>query len=879
MEAERWRRIDQVFQEALELGPRDQPGFLADRCAGDPELRREVDSLLEASRLSEGYMETPRHAIDPDLLRQELGDPWVGRRIGAYRIHSLLGHGGMSSVYLVERADSEYDGRAAVKIMRPLTEDGDFKRRFRRECQILARLDHPHIARLIDSGTAYGRLYLLLELVNGVPIDRFCDASRLSIRQRLEIFLEVCGAVGHAHQNMVIHRDLKPSNVLVTADGHPRLLDFGIAKLLSPEEDSPQPTRTAKRLMTLDFASPEQVLGGPITAASDVYSLGILLFQLLAGAPPYRLAGVSAVQVERTLRHGASRPSESAAASGESAARRRRLTSRALVRQLKGDLDIIVQKALRTDPKRRYRSVEQLCLDIRRFLDGHPIQAVKPRRLYRLSRFMRREKLAVSFMAVLLALAVSSSIFAWRIQSQKAQIRAEQQHAQAVSTFLVEVFDLASPSFHQGEPVTARQLLDNAYEQFQTRQDLHPNVQIALLEAIGDAYQRQGLLQPGLETMGRSVELARAHHGEDHPRTLELIRQWATLHELAGDLVEAEKLARLAVAGLEPHGGHRQELASALGRLASIVGRHGDIDDARSLLERAIALQRRALGDRHPDLAFSLHELGLLHFKVRQLDVSERLTREAFEIWRVVYGDKHPDVLASQKQLAYLLLEKGELQGAERLTRSVLAREMELYDRPHPGMGFTLARLAKVRWLLGDLKEAEALARAALSLRLETLGDSHPAVGVSRYKLAEILLAGGRKTEAETLFSQSLAALERKMPKAVILAHPLLGLGQIHRGRDPRAAEALVRRALEIRRATMPAGDPLVLEAALEHGSCLAALGDTAGAEVSFEAIARQLDALPETVHTRALAEELVRRRVEIGGPGPVDVPVATSTG
>ena len=858
MKAERWRQVDRIFQHALELPPEDRQACLDAECKLDPVLRQEVDSLLDAARSSEDFMESPDLALDADRALDALVDPWLGRRIGAYQIARLLGRGGMSSVYLADRVDREYRGQVAIKVMRPLSQDADFAQRFGRERQILATLDHPNIATLIDSGSASGRPYFLMEFVDGLQMDTYCDHHRLSIRQRLELFLKVCDAVSHAHQRLVVHRDLKPSNILVASGGVPKLLDFGISKLLDSSQQAAAPTLTVQRVLTPDFASPEQILGGAISTSTDVYSLGLLLFRLLAGSAPYRLVGAGAVEIERILSTDPLRQlSQNAAEVPEDVARARRLSSSQLVRRLSGDLDHIVERALRKDPQHRYPSVEQLALDVRRHLEGRPICAVRPSLIYRLKRYVQREKVSVALMTVLALLALSSSIFAWRISQHQEQIRAEQVRAAAVSSFVIDIFDQASPIKSRGDEVTARELLDNAYERFQDQLGSHPEVQVNLLEVLGDAYQQLGFNDRASEIFERCVATARAHFGSDHPRSLILARQLASVHQLRGDFPKAESLARLAVAGLEPLPGRRLELAHAEGRLASILGKTGRQDEAESLLRRAIKSQRQLLGPVHPDLAFSLHELGLLLFRKRMFPESESLSREALSMWQSTLGDSHPDVLSCMRQLAYVLLEVGKLEEAERLTLQVLSREEELYQGPHPSMGFTLSRLARIRLLQGRLAEAERLARQALELRVKLLGARHPAAGVSRYKLAEILFLESRPGEARELFEASYEILNDKMPQAVILAHPLLGLSRLNLGRDPVKAEKYARRALDIRRKAMPPEDLLLLETEVAYAECLIALAHEEAARELLESINRKLEGLPPSLHKVALEESL----------------------
>jgi eukaryotic-like serine/threonine-protein kinase len=378
MNPDHWQRVKDVFGQACEKTPEQRSSFLAEACLGDEELRREVSSLLESHQDTGGVFDTPVAAAFAPRV-----DPLVGRFIGSYRIIRQIGRGGMGSVYLAERADDEFRRRVAVKAVSSELVDEETRRRFHNERQTLAALDHPNIIKLLDGGTAEdGSPYLVMDYVEGQPIDEYCKTHKLSTVERLELFRTVCSAVTYAHQNLVVHRDLKPGNILITADGTPKLLDFGIAKLLRPEySTSMAMTRTDLRPMTPEYASPEQVLGGPITTASDIYSLGVLLYRLLTGFHPYQLKTQTALELEKAIcLTEPERPSTSVLHAGDDG----------LARLLKGDLDMIVLKAMRKEPQRRYCSAEQLSEDIHRHLVGLPVIACKDSWHYRVSKFVTR---------------------------------------------------------------------------------------------------------------------------------------------------------------------------------------------------------------------------------------------------------------------------------------------------------------------------------------------------------------------------------------------------------------------------------------------------------------------------------------------------------
>nr|MDQ5838442.1 serine/threonine protein kinase [Acidobacteriota bacterium] len=402
MSPERWKQIEEVFQSALDLPQAERRGFIASACAGDDTLREQVEALVAQSEQAGDFIEAPAVAVagftgGPSLtIKQDaLEDPMVGRRVGSYRIVREVGRGGMGAVYLAERADSAFHKRVALKVVKRGMDTDFILRRFRHERQILASFDHPNIARLLDGGTTEeGLPYFVMEYVEGQPVYRYCDAQRLGVAERLRLFCQVCSAVTYAHQHLVVHRDLKPSNVLVTKDGSPKLLDFGIAKLLNPEmmPDTVTPTASAMRLMTPEYASPEQVQGLAVTPASDIYALGVMLYELLTGHRPYRFANRSPHEVARVICEDepeqpsravsqvegvmpVETPTGGESATVEAACRARSSSPDALRRELAGNLDNIIMKALRKEPGRRYSTVEEMREDISRHLEGRPISA------------------------------------------------------------------------------------------------------------------------------------------------------------------------------------------------------------------------------------------------------------------------------------------------------------------------------------------------------------------------------------------------------------------------------------------------------------------------------------------------------------------------
>jgi eukaryotic-like serine/threonine-protein kinase len=499
--SERWARVKKLFEAAADLAPNERASLLSDECDGDTALRREVESLLDSDSQADGFIEQPAFEVPRDLFPEAPEEESLaGRQFGAYQIIREIGRGGLGAVYLAARADDEYRKEVAIKFVRRGLDTDDILRRFRNERQILAQLDHPNIARLIDGGTTDDGLpYFVMEYVNGEPIGAYCDAHGLSTPERLNLFRKVCVAVTYAHQNLVIHRDLKPSNILVASDGEPKLLDFGIAKLLGQDEEALVQTMTVQRIMTPEYASPEQVKGEKITTASDVYSLGVLLYELLTGQRPYRLKTRTAEEISRAItEQEPTRPSAVVAkGDGNSKFGPSRSGSFRNSKFLRGDLDNILLMAMRKEPARRYASIAQFSDDIRRHLAGLPVIARKDTLRYRSEKFIQRHKVGVAA-AVLITLSLIGGLIATFWQARRAtqqRDRAERRFADVRKLSNALLFDIA-PKIERLEGSTdARQsLVRRALEYLdslanESGEDWH------LQSELAGAYEKVGELQ------------------------------------------------------------------------------------------------------------------------------------------------------------------------------------------------------------------------------------------------------------------------------------------------------------------------------------------------------------------------------------------------
>ncbi len=907
------RRADQIFAEAIERPMALRPAFLEQACAGDQRLRRKVERLLAADREAGDFLEPPTDEVVPT---QHLEDLSEGGRIGPYRLQRLLGSGGSATVYLAQRDGDQQI--VAIKLLDHGAGGGELHARFDRERRFLARLEHPNVARLYGGGTTLtGRPYLVMEYVEGLPVDVYCDRNRLRVTERLQLFRKICAAVEFAHQNLLIHRDLKPDNVLVTADGEPKLLDFGIAKLLAPEHpDEPRLTQTGFGPMTPSYASPEQVRAEAITTASDVYSLGVMLYELLSGRSPYRLPRAAPHRIAwavceqqpeplnaapgRTITTGTRGESTDPYVDLETVARARRANPGELRRRLKGDLDHIVARALRKEPQKRYASVGRLSEDLGRHLRDLPVLARRGSFAYRCSKFARRHQVALAALILVAALVVG---FVAVLARQARELAAERDRAEQSLAFLIDVMKAPEPGRARGETITARQILDRGAERILSETEGQPEVRATLMDAIGQVYLALGLLERAEPLLIRALEIRREHLDEDHPRIADSQQHLAVLRHESGDYPAAETLFRQALAtrrrGTDPlavaesleglsttlrwsgqlagaESIHTEALeirrhqlgpdhplvAQSLDSLASLSLRLGDYRRATELYGEAERIQRESLGEDHPDRAMTLKNLGLTLDRQGELIRSEQLVREAVTVLRKTLGEGHPWFLQALLNLAGIVSHRGGHHEAESIALEAVTFQRLHLGEQHPDLILGLFRLGQVRVRLDKLDAAEAHFEEALAIARTSVGNAHPRVGGLASGLASVALRRGDLDEAERLYRQALDVLTATLhDRHRDLAVPVHGLARVSLARgDPRAAEPLFRRSLELLGDSLPSDHWQIAEVESELGACLAALGRDREAETLLETSAATLAA---SFGTRDSRTERAQQRLQ----------------
>ncbi len=834
MDLSRWERISALFHAASDRPAEERDAFLERACADDNALYAEVQALLAAEPHAGGLLEDLVSVAAKSVSDSSI----VGGLVGPYRVVRELGHGGMGAVYLAERADGQFEQQVALKLVKRGMDSEQILRRFHMERQILARLHHPHIARLLDGGLADdGRSFFAMEHVEGEPIDRYCDARCLTVDERLRLFFDVCGAVTYAHANLVVHRDLKPENILVTAGGSVRLLDFGIAKVLADEDEPGTLTLAGLRVMTPAYASPEQVRGGTVGTATDVYSLGVVLYELLAGVRPYEIESRSPIDVEHVVcQTEPERPSvrfaratDGSAPTAEAIGRARRTEARRLRQRLSGDIDAICLKALRKEPRDRYGSVEALAEDVRRHLDGLPASARAGTVGYRLRKSLKRHRALVgTAAAIVVTISSVVAFYTARLAEQRDLAQLEAAKATEVAGFLRGLFEVSDPSESRGESVTARELLDEGARSVDEGLADQPEVQATMRRVIGEVYGDLGLYDRARPLLERALEQARVLHGEGHEDVATSQAALALVLQNAGDRRAAEPLFREALATRRrSFGAEHPAVAQALDNLAYLVESMGDNEEAERLYREALALNRKLYPADDPHIAATLVRLGGLMRQTDRLDEAEPLVREALAAQRAHYGNLHPRVASAVRNLAALMRDKGDYAAADTLYQEALALRRQLLGDDHPNVATTLHSYGLLLQRMGDGDRAVAAFTEAVESLERIYGGPHPNLGVGYYDLAAELRQQRRLDEAAARFRQALhnddQVFEVDDPDR---AYPRIGLAGTYMEQQRYAeAAALLREALALRRAGLEPGDAEIGEALSDLGACLTGLG------------------------------------------------------
>lgn len=779
-----------LFEAALEYPPGSRADFLRE-ATPDPELRAAVAGLLEAHEAT----------LDPfeQLLAQEVaevlgaqGDAWVGAQVGPYRLERLLGIGGMGAVYEGVRSDEQFRMRTAVKLLGPGLQGELAVRRFRFERQILANLEHPNIASLLDGGvTPAGLPYLVMEYVDGEPITTWCNHRRLGVQERVDLFLQVCDAVRHAHRGLVVHRDLKPGNILVTGDGTVKLLDFGIAKLLREPGDGEEfpATFAGLRAGTPAYASPEQMRGLAVGTATDVYSLGVVLFELLTGERPLAVEDLPPGEAERVVCEVEPPPPSTVVGAPAAALLGERGEGR-LRRRLEGDLDAILLMALRKEPERRFGSVEAMATDLRNWMAGHPVSARRDGLAYRAGKFVRRRRVELASAAVV-ALTLVGGVVSTLREARETEV--ERARAVAINEFLLTMLGAADPG-SLGPDATVRSVLDTAAENAEALA-AQPELEAEIRSAIGRSYVGLGEYAVARSHLQRTFDLRRSlTPGGDRGTALAMLNVGGT-YEFEGNYAAADSLYGEALAlfraSTDPSD---RELASVLNDVARLRHNLGELESAEGLYRESIEARVRNGGPDDPGLLVSYNNLAVLLADRGQLAEADSLHRLAVVSARRIHGDRHPQVASALNNYAGVLDRSGRIEAADSVMRQVVELRRDLLGPEHPDYAWSLFNHAQILLALERWTEAEERAREVLALRGTTLPETHTAVSTAMQALGVARVRQGAAEEGEAWLRESVELRRASFPEGhwlvasgqSVLAGELIGMGQYG------AAEALL---------------------------------------------------------------------------------------
>jgi tetratricopeptide (TPR) repeat protein/tRNA A-37 threonylcarbamoyl transferase component Bud32 len=763
----------------------------------------------------------------PPAAAAELPHP---PKIGRYRILEVLGQGGMGTVYLAEQTEP-IQRQVAIKLIRSSRLDTQFTHRFEAERQALARMSHPCIAQVYEAGdTENGQPFFAMEHVPGLPITGYCDRERLTIDQRLDLFVAVCRGIHHAHQKGVLHRDIKPENILVaTEQGRPvpKIIDFGVAKVLDAKAAQAPETVFGVVLGTPSYLSPESVAATTAGEASDpdtrsdVYALGILLFELLVGERPFGKAGESVLEILRQVSEGEV-PAPSARLRALRGAARARLaalrstTPAALQRKLRGDLDWITLRATAKERERRYDSAAELAADLERHAAFRPVHAGPPSRLYSLGKLARRHRAAAAA-AGLVFLALAGGITARTLEARRANreaaaARQAQAETQQVVDFLVDLFKVNDPGTARGNTITARELLDRGAVAIRSRLGEQPVSRARLLDTIGQVYRALELSEPAEPLLREALALREKELGPEHPDVATSLDRLGDLLWIRGDYAGAEAALRRALAIREKTlGPDHLAVADVLDHLGSVYEIQARHDEAKPILERALAIREAELGPDAVAVAASLDDLGVLHLDQGGFAVAEPLFRRALAIREAKLGPDDSEVAVTANGLAIALFQAKRFDESLELHARALAIREKVFGAESAAVAQSLNNMANVHLELDRTAEAETALLRAQAIWTKLLGPEHPRIGIVTFNLADTYLERGDAKRAEPLFRRAAEIFERAHgPEHPNLAYALKGLADsLERLGRPGEAAAPCARALAIREKALGADDPL----------------------------------------------------------------------
>lgn len=773
MDSARWQRMQKLFHEAADLPHSDRQTFLQSACADDQEMASEVLSMLEQdaeenSLLNQHLAEVAHQTLaNPDFLPV--------KEFGPYRVLRVLGEGGMGVVYLAERTD--IGNQVAIKVLRDAWLSPSRRERFASEQRTLAQLNHPSIAQLYDADTLPdGTPWFVMERVEGLPLTEYCRKHQSSLEDRLQLFRAVCEAVQYAHGNAVIHRDLKPSNILVKNDGTIRLLDFGIAKQLESLDVPIDQTMTGLRLMTPAYAAPEQIRGDRVGIHTDVYSLGVILYELLTGELPFDLSNLTPAEAATVItEHEPGKPSVAVKRPGN------KTNVLSLSKTAWADLDVLCLTAMHKEPQRRYRSVEALIRDVDHYLNGEPLETRADTIRYRMGKFVRRHRRAVTVTALASAMVIGLVIFfTWKLTKARNIALAEAARTERVQQFMMNLFQGGDEAVGPAADMKVLTMVDRGVQQAQAL-STDPKVQAELYETLGTIYEQLGKLDQSESLLRQALEQRKSLFGTDSAEVAESLVALGQLRADQAHLDEAEQLVRQGLDMSKRHlPPNHPAVAKATSALGKILEDRGQYAQSIQVLNEAVRLQS-ASGSVTPDLAASLSELANSHFYAGDYDISDALNRRVLEMHRQLYGERHPLVADTLINLAEIQSQSGNYQQAEQFDRQALDITQAWYGHDNPETASAMTTLGRVLVYEKHYDEADNYLQQALGIQEKVYGQVHPRVASVLNDLGKVAQNRGKLDEAEADFRR-MAEIYRTVyhDHHYLIAVALSNLGSVY---------------------------------------------------------------------------------------------------
>ncbi|MEE9431725.1 MAG: serine/threonine-protein kinase [Melioribacteraceae bacterium] len=763
------QKLKSIFDEVLNLTSVDRKKYLAELQKTEPDLVSEVKTLLKALDATEDFLETPSIVAQALQDEENESNSFIGERIGPYTIIEEAGSGGMGIVYIGQRDDDEFEHKVAIKILRHgLTTDYLIKR-FQKERQTLANLQHPNIAKLFDGGTTKVELpFLVMEYIDGIPITEYCDEQKLNIKQRLKLFQSVCDAIQYAHQNLVVHRDIKPGNILVNKEGRPKLLDFGVAKLL--DEENSDLTKTRMWHLTPEYASPEQIKGETISTASDVYSLGVLLYQILSGYQPYQITSGSPFAISKIVTDVKTiKPSEihlnTELITDEQTKERNKKTSH----QLKGDLDNIILKAMHKDPAQRFLSAQQFSEDITKYLTGLPVIARKDSTGYRLSKFIKRHKVGfVSSVLGILFLIGSVIAISWQANiatKERDNAKVELTKFEEINNFLLEMLASADPEV-EGKDVKVYDLLEKATDDLDVKFKNFPKIKSAIKQTLGSTFIGLGEYEKAKRLLIESLESNKVLFGQESKEVAQSLHQLGLCYDWIGNLNLADSFYNEGISLYQKISKKPiKDLADVYNDYGTLLTNTGKYDSSTTLLKKALDIYKIYNKEKGQKEAITINNLATnLHHQYK-VDDAEKYYLESIQILKKLYGEDRSTIASIYNNLGFIYIDNKDYESAENALQKAYKIKLVTLGEDHPYVGLALINLGMLNFIRKEYQAAESQLLKAIDLYKRTKATKHSFSALSYYWLGRVYLESNQLKKSERAFGKCISVREEMYSK------------------------------------------------------------------------------------------------------------------